>query len=41
MQFKEREGSKSAHFLSSLGELRAAKEREGQKSEHFLSLFSM
>jgi hypothetical protein len=39
MQFKEREGSKSAHFLSSLGELRGAKEREGQNCAHFLSLF--
>jgi hypothetical protein len=38
MQFKEREGPKNAHFLSSLGELRGAKEGEGQKSAQFLSL---
>jgi hypothetical protein len=38
MQFKEREGPKNAHFLSSLGELRGAKERKVKNCAHFLSL---
>jgi hypothetical protein len=41
MQFKEREGPKNAHFLSSLGELRGANEREGQNCARFLSLLRM